>query len=215
MERQHIAGEMDTIDPRVITESYEDCEDDVPPRRLFTREEFERAGELGLFRPDERLELIEGEIISHMAPMMSPHASAVQFAQDNLLDVFRRGYVVRVQLPLALGEHRETHPDVAIVTGKSKDFVASHPTTAVLVVEAADSTLMLDRQIKGALYARAGIADYWIINVKDRMLEVYREPSVTPSGSHYYRSIMRLTEGDTISPLAAPDSAIAVADLLP
>ncbi len=86
----------------------------------------------------------------------------------------RLDYTVRNQMPLALDENSEPEPDVAVVPGKARDYTQAHPTTAVLVVEVADATLRLDRKTKQAVYARNGIAEYWIVNLKDNSLEVYR-----------------------------------------
>lgn len=190
------------------------CRPDVRP---LTREEFERAGELGIFRPDERLELIGGEVIRKMSPQKTSHATAIRQAEETLRRAFAAGYDVRVQLPLVLGPHNEPEPDVSVVVGSFKDYRQAHPTTAVLVVEVADSTLRLDRGAKASLYAQGGVADYWIVNLQDRVLEVHREPAALPDQplGHHYRSITRHPDSAAISPLAAPRVSIAVADLLP
>jgi len=186
------------------------------PRRLFTREEFQRAGEAGLFRPDERLELIAGEVVRKMTLQQSRHASGVYLVQEALRRVFGPGFLVRVQLPLALLEDSEPEPDVAVVAGEPRAFVSAHPTSALLVVEVSDTTLAFDRATKGGLYARAQVQEYWIVNLRDQVLEVHREPAPMaeqPVG-HQYRSVVRLTDADEITPLAA-SASIPVADLLP
>jgi Uma2 family endonuclease len=194
--------------------------DDVlcpPSVRPMTREEFERAGRLGLFGPEERLELIGGEVVRKMSPQDTPHASAISFTLEALQAVFRSGAYIRVQLPLALGPHNEPEPDLAVVKGSPRDYETEHPTTALLLVEIADSTLRLDRGRKAALYARAGIAEYWIVNLVDRVLEVHREPAAMadqPLG-HHYRSITRHPESASVSPLAATDCTITITDLMP
>jgi Uma2 family endonuclease len=188
----------------------------APTRRLFTREEYERAAAAGLFGPDEKLELIAGEVLRKMTPQQSRHASGVYLAQEALHRVFGAGFLVRVQLPLALGSDSQPEPDVAVVAGEDRSFVAAHPTSAVLVVEVSDSTLAFDRGTKAGLYARAGIQEYWVVNLGDRVLEVHREPAPMaeqPLG-HHYRSVSRLTESDNVKPLASTAS-IRVADLLP
>jgi Uma2 family endonuclease len=179
------------------------------PRR-WTSEEYHRAADAGIFGPEERLELIDGEIYT-MSPHRGPHATGVTLAQTALLDVFRAGWVVRVQLPLALGEPTEPEPDVAVVTGKPRDYRDRHPATAVLVVEVADTSLAFDRSTKQPVYAGAGIPEYWIVNLIDRVLEVYRDPD--PS-AEAYRSVARYAEDEAVSPLAAPGASVAVADLL-
>lgn len=188
----------------------------LPSRRGCTREEFQRAADLGLFGPEERLELIEGEIITKVTHI-SPHATAICLMNEALRSAFAPTYTLRVQLPLALGDRNQPEPDISVVTGSIRDYAQSHPTTAVLVVEVSDTTLQMDRTTKAGLYARAGIEESWIVNVSDRMLEVHRQPAAMaeqPLG-HHYRSITRLTESDTIAPLAAPHATLVVADLLP
>jgi len=188
----------------------------IPARRGLTRAEYECAWKLGVFDPNERMELIEGEIIEKMT-QNGPHATSVYLTQMILNRVFSTGYLVRCQLPLGLSEKSMPEPDVAVVSGAPRDYVQAHPTTAVLVVEISDSTLALDRAAKAHIYARAGIAEYWIVNISDRVLEVYRQPTAMaqqPLG-HHYRSITRHTDEETIAPIAAPTIAIAIADLLP
>lgn len=187
------------------------------PRRLWTAEEYERAGELGLFGPEERLELIEGEILTKLTPQGSPHATAVMLVQLALTSAFPDGYILRCQMPLALGPRNRPEPDVAVVTGTIRQYVAAHPTAAVLVVEASDSTLQIDRIVKARLYATAGIPEYWIVNLADSVLEVHRQPAPLPDdpSRRHYGSVTQFTSGQTIAPLAAPDHSIPVADLLP
>ncbi len=187
------------------------------PRRLWTREEYRRALRLGLFRPDERLELIGGEVVQKMSPQQSPHATSVRLTDEALRLAFPQGHDVRVQLPLALSEHDEPEPDVAVVVGSIRDYEDEHPRTAVLVVEVADSSLGTDRGPKAGLYAAAGIGEYWIVNLLDRLLEVHRDPapmSGRPFG-HGYHNVTRHDEAATVAPLTAPAAPIRVSDLLP
>ena len=170
--------------------------------------------EAGIFRPGERLELIEGEIV-RMTPQGSVHATGIQLAQEALGTLFGAGFLVRVQMPLALGSVSEPEPDIAVVPGSPRDFRQTHPTMAALVVEVSDSTLAFDRQTKGHLYAEAGIPEYWIVNLNDGKLEVYREPTAPATGTAYYRETLTLGPSDAVSPLAVPGSSICVADLLP
>ncbi|HSN85940.1 MAG TPA: Uma2 family endonuclease [Thermoanaerobaculia bacterium] len=177
----------------------------------WTREEYERKAEEGFFPPDARVELIEG-IVYDMAPQKSPHATACRLAQEALRSVFplSSGYDIRGQFPLALSEDSEPEPDVAVVKGSIRDFSESHPTTALLIVEVADSTLLHDRKRKVPLYARSGIPEVWLLNLNRRVLEVYRSPV---NGA--YRTRLVLQAGDTVSPVARPDVPLAVATLLP
>ena len=188
---------------------------ELPEQRLWTRQEYERAGELGLFGSDERLELIEGLIVRKVTQNI-PHSTAVQLVED-ALRVALPGHAYRVQMPLALSDFCELEPDVAVVRGSARDYAAAHPQTAVLVAEVADSSLVVDRSTKASLYARAGIAEYWILNLPDRMLEVHRDPALMseqPLG-HQYRSVLRLSTDQSVSPLGAPQAVIPVSELLP
>ena len=110
---------------------------------------------------------------------------------------------------MVLDPDAEPEPDVAIVKGNPRDFLDEHPTSAVLVVEVSDATLILDRGRKARLYARHQIAEYWILNVEDESLEVYRDPE-----GETYQSKTTLHRGDSITPPKA-SKAIAVADVLP
>lgn len=185
-------------------------------RWLWTVDEFQRAYDLGAFGFDVRLELIEGEIIRKMG-QNEPHAWAIRAMEEALRGLFPSGHDVRCQLPLILGPRSKPEPDLAIVAGSFNDYKQDHPTTAILVVEVSDTTLTMDRSTKAALYARAGIEDYWIVNLPDGVLEVHRQPAAMadqPLG-HHYRSIIRLTPADTISPLGRPNAVVAVSSLLP
>jgi len=183
--------------------------------RRWTREEYEHLVARGVFRPGERAELIDGEILT-MTPQGSAHATAVCLVEDALRAAFGPGYIVRAQLPLALDPTSEPEPDVAVVRGSPRDYRDAHPTTALLVIEVADTTLAFDRDWKGSLYARAGVADYWIVNLTDRLLEVYRDPAPVASAKYgcEYRSVQRLGPSDSVRPLAS-QALIAVRDLLP
>ena len=104
---------------------------------------------------------------------------------------------------------------MAVVRGDARDFLADHPATAALVVEIADASLELDRQLKARIYARAGITDYWIVNLIDRVVEVHRDPVVAGRRGARYRDVTTMAAGERIVPLAAPFSSILIADLLP
>ena len=184
--------------------------------RRFTRVEYERLTEIGFFQPGERLELIDGLLIVR-EPQKSRHATAVRLVQRALERAFGPGWDVRPQLPVALDDMSEPEPDTAVVPGDARDYRDAHPTSPVLVVEVAESRLAFDRRKKSSLYARAGISDYWVLNLRRRVLEVHREPEafdLAPYGFRY-RSIVTLTPPSTVTPLAAPWAAIPVADLLP
>jgi Uma2 family endonuclease len=180
----------------------------------WTTKEYYRLYDLGFF-DGQRVELIEGEIIV-MPVMKNPHAIAITLAEDALRAAFGPGHWIRPQMPLHFGLWSEPEPDVAVAQGGPRDY-ADHPTTALLVVEISETTLRYDRGRKGPLYAQAGITDYWIVNLVDRQLEVYRDPQPDPKRPrHYtYAQVTILKATDVVTPLAAPNARIAVADLLP
>lgn len=178
-------------------------------RHRFSRAQYEQMVDAGVFGPEDRLELLDGEIID-MAPQKSRHATAVRLLEEALRACFGPGYDIRSQLPLALDERSEPEPDIAVVPGRPRDYRDAHPSSALLIVEVADTTLAYDRIRKLAAYARAGIPEYWILDLDGESLEVCRQPLRDTYGE---RRILRAT--DRIAPLAAPRGEITVADLLP
>jgi Uma2 family endonuclease len=170
---------------------------------------------LGFFH-GQRVELIEGKLVV-LSPQNAAHANMVEYLSDVLRDLVGSGYRVRVQLPLDLGQTTEPEPDFAVVAGIARPNASAHPTTALLIVEVSDTTVSYDRRRKGSLYARAGIADYWIVNLVRRQLEVYRAPipdASRPYG-HRYSSRSDLLPGSSVSPLAFPNVTLAIADIFP
>ncbi len=184
--------------------------------RKWTRLEYERLVEAELLGPEDRIELLGGQMIVK-EPQYSPHATAIQLVQRTLDRAFGPGWSVRPLLPIALAEDSEPEPDVCVVRGNPRDYRDTHPESPVLIVEVSLSRLGFDREHKGSLYARAGITDYWIVNLPDRRVEIYREP--VPDGAAFfgwrYGHSATLGPDQRIAPLAAPAAEIAVADLLP
>ena len=183
--------------------------------RRWTRREYERLVDLGVFRTDERLELLDGALIVR-EPQNAPHAMALRAVEEALRLAFGRGWDVRTQLPLALDDASEPEPDAAVVPGSYRDYQRQHPSRPALVVEISDATLASDRRKRG-LYARAGVEEFWILNLRDRVLEVYRRPT-TARGSRFgwtYDDTRILSPGESVAPLAAPVAIVHVADLLP
>ncbi len=169
---------------------------------------------MGFFQ-DQRVELIDGEIFD-MAPQKDFHSGTILLVLSALQKAMP-DFLVRPQLPLLLGPKSEPEPDISVVAGQARDYMGTgHPTSAVLVVEVSDTTLRFDRGKKASLYARAGIEDYWIVNLIDNCVEVMREPiedAAAPLG-YRYKSMTVIRVPASISPLAKPHAAIAVADLL-
>ena len=186
-----------------------------PHTMVWDKNTYHHAAKSGVF-DDRRLELIEGELIE-MSPMSSKHGMVISKVQRALLRIAAIGHLIVTQTPLDLGALSEPQPDVMICTGTEDDYMESPPTHALLVVEVADSSLRYDRGQKASLYAKAGIEDYWIINLKDGTLEVYRTPMATPaqSHSHGYKVVSSLKAQDSVSPVATPEAQISVAELLP
>lgn len=179
------------------------------PRHRFSRAEYDRMVEAGIFGEDDRIELLDGEIID-MAPQKSRHATAVQLVQEALRRAFGAGYCVRVQLPLCLDDRSEPETDVAIVAGTPRDYRDAHPTTAILVAEVADASLAYDRIRKLAAYARSGIPEYWILDLSSGTLEVCRFPE-----RDTYLERRALGAGDSVLLRGPEGISVAVADLLP
>jgi Uma2 family endonuclease len=184
--------------------------------KRWTRLEYERMVDLGVFQPGDRIELVGGQLLVR-EPQGGPHMTAIGLAEDAFRAAFGAGWIVRTQGPIALDDESEPEPDVAVVEGARRDFVSGHPGRPALVVEVAESSLALDRDHKGSLYARARVPEYWIVNLADRVLEVYREPVEAPAAAYgwHYGTLLRLGPPDLISPLAAADARIAISDLLP
>jgi len=181
----------------------------VPVR--FSHEQYRRLGELGFF-DGRRVELLHGEVVE-MSPQGWPHVVAKSKTADVLRAVFAGAGWVNEQSPFPTAGS-DPEPDVVVAPGRRDDYM-DHPTAALLVVEVADATLDKDTTTKAEMYATAGIADYWVLDLDGRRLHVFRDPRPIPDGGAAYRS--RTTHGpaDAVAPLAAPTAAVRVADLLP
>jgi Uma2 family endonuclease len=186
-----------------------------PVPKRWTVAEFHQLWEEGWFEGAKPM-LLDGEI--YLMPIPGPlHSTGVTLADYAIKAVFEKGFVVRVQMPLVLGQWTDPVPDIAVLTGSVRDYAATQPTTAELVVEVADTSLATDTGEKADLYAAAGIADYWVVDLNNRVLIVHRDPRPDParqSGSSY-GTVRTLTPGQTVSPLAAPQATVGVGDLLP
>jgi Uma2 family endonuclease len=184
-------------------------------RRRWRRAEYDRLVELGVFEQDP-IELLGGQLIV-AEPQSAYHAGRIRAIDYRLRAVLPRGWVVSVQSPVSLDDESEPEPDLVVAPGGPEDYLSTHPSRPVLVVEVAESSLAFDRRHKGSLYARAGIPEYWIVNLVDGVLEVYRGPEPEPSAPYgwVYRSVAALTPPAVVVPLAFSDVRLAAADLLP
>ena len=182
----------------------------------WTRREYEQLIDHGLLDEDDPVELLDGLLLVK-EPQHSRHRTAVLLVARAVERAFGDDWFVQTQSPIILDDRSEPEPDVCVVRGSPRDYVDAHPTRPALVVEVAQSGLRLARRRKASAYARARIADYWIINLIDRVLEVHREPARPgPALRHWgYAAIVTLGADAMITPLAAPPAGIRVADLLP
>lgn len=192
-----------------------------PPKRKWTREEYYKAAEAGIFKEDERLELIRGEVYQKVSPRNRPHVLSVMLSSRVLSETFGTDYHVQQESPVVVSGEADTEPepDLAVVSGSIMDYQSDHPLTdqIVLIMEVSDSTYRTDSRFKASFYASVGIPDYWVLNLNKRELEVRREPLPDPKArfgasygeTHVYK------EGESVSPLSAPVKGVAVRDLLP
>lgn len=184
-------------------------QDALLTRRRFNVDEYYAMARAGILTEDERVELLAGEIVV-MTPIGIRHAACV----DRLTDSFTRRFVgraiVRVQNPVRLDGYCEPEPDVSLLMPPLDRYADAHPAPAdvLLIVEVADTSVQRDRGGKLPLYASAGIAEVWIVNVVAREIEVYREPV-----SDRYTEVEHLREG-TVTPLAFPGEAIDIKEIL-
>jgi Uma2 family endonuclease len=183
------------------------------PTRLkrLTVEDYHRMSDLGILDPGERTELITGQIVL-MVAKGTPHVTSLHLLANELRDQLENKALVRTQDPIQLDDYSEPEPDLVVAQGSIPNYADHHPRPCEidLVVEVADSTLKQDCEIKDKLYAQAGIADYWVIDLKNRQLHIFRSP--IPTG---YTSHLILTEPSQISPLAFPDVTLSLTTIFP
>lgn len=165
--------------------------------------------EAGILRPDERVELIEGEIIT-MTPQRSQHAAVISKVEMALRQAFGVDSFIRIQMPLVLTDESEPEPDLAVVKGSPDDYMEEHPRTALLIVEVADTTISYDQTRKAVLYATHGIPEYWIVNLPDSCINVYREPK-----NQQYQSHEVFQGNKRLAPLHAGEKEFLASEFLP
>ena len=153
----------------------------------------------------------------HEAPFTSKRWRRVEY--ERLVDAgaFNGEPLELISGQLIVDDESAPEPDLAVVRGALADFRHAHPARPALVIEVAESSLQFDRVTKGSLYARAGIADYWIVNLIDRVVEIYRDPApdLTAPFGWRYAFVGRFRSGDSMTPLDVPATPLAVAALLP
>jgi len=185
------------------------------PLWRLTRARYDQIVDAGIFGPEDHVELLDGLLIAR-EPQGERHTIVLALVRAAIERAFGRGYWVREEKPVALDDLSAPEPDLVVVRGQPRDYLGrGHPSHPLLTVEVAVTSLALDRVRKGALYARAGIEDYWVVNLKADVLEIYREPVRTPDGEWKYDSLRLLKRGAVVTPLAAPRARIRVAALLP
>lgn len=186
----------------------------VPGPHRWIVDEFHRVKESGVWE-GRKILLIDGELIE-MPAAKPPHDIALLLADYLFKALFAQGHVVRIQMGMVFNINTDPIPDLAVVPGDPRTMIAT-PGTAELVLEVSDSSLDYDTNEKASLYAAAGIADYWVIDVIGRRVLVHRSPAPDASRKygHGYASVSVLVPGQSFAPLAAPQSPVAVADLMP
>ncbi len=181
-----------------------------PQKHLTDIAEWHRMGEAGIFPPESRMELIEGEILT-MAPIGFNHAGHVHRLNRLFARFWEKGLDTRIQSPIQLGDLSEPEPDLVLVKADPAFYTTRHPnaTDVLLLIEVSDSTLRFDREQKRQLYATHSIPEYWIVNLIDNQLEVFRQPQ-----DCNYRDQSVLSKTDHLNLIALPDIRVAVAEIL-
>ncbi len=178
--------------------------------RLFTTDEYERMIEAGVLTENDRVELIEGEIVN-MAAKGSRHSACVTRINVLFFHHVGQSAIIRIQDPIRLGNSSEPEPDIALVQPRDDLYAGSHPVPGdvLLVVEVSDTTLAYDHGLKLALYAREGIPEVWVVNLPDEIVEVYAQPK---SGKYY--EVREARRGETIEAQGVAGLAVGVDDIL-
>jgi len=179
--------------------------------KYWTVREYHQMSELGILNSNERTELIAGQI-TLMAAKGTSHVTALHLLANALREQLDNAALIRTQDPIQLDNFSEPEPDLIVAVGTVLDYATQHPRPhqVYLVVEVADSTLKQDCEIKDKLYAGAGISDYWVLDLKNRQLHIFRNP--TPTG---YTSHLILTEPNQVSPLAFPHLSLTLTSIFP
>ena len=181
------------------------------PQHRLSVDDYYKMGEAGIFGPHERVELIEGRLID-MAPIGSDHAGKVIRFTTLLSSVLAGRALISSQNPIRLSDHSEPQPDFAVLRPRSDFYEASHPEPqdVLLIIEVADTSIRYDQEIKLPLYARHGIPEVWLLDLRNAQLEVYRQP-----GADGYAEVLRPANDDEIAPVLLPAAKLSIAELWP
>lgn len=184
---------------------------DHPHKHPISAEEYLRMDEAGVFAPEARLELIEGEIIE-MAPIKPPHAGRVAQLAELFVQRCAGRATVWVQGPLRVSGTSIPQPDLALLARRADFYTRTLPTVedVLLVVEVSDTSLAFDVKTKAPLYARSGLPELWVVDINDRAVRIYRDPAADG-----YRSASVAQVGERVACAALPEVAVEVAELFP
>jgi Uma2 family endonuclease len=176
----------------------------------FTVDEYHRMGEAGVLHEDDRVELIEGQVVQ-MTPIGRHHAGCVTYLNSTLASRAGARGLVSPQNPVILGTYLEPQPDLTILRPRADYYRDAHPEAAdvLLLIEVADSSLDYDRGVKVPLYAGAGVPEVWIVNLPDDVVEVFLGP-----GGARYGDVRTARRGETVTPSALPHLSLRVDDIL-
>lgn len=179
-------------------------------RRRFTVSEYHRMADAGILDEDDRVELIDGEVVE-MTPIGSRHAACVARLTRLLLQLVGDAAVVWAQNPIDLGEHSEPQPDVVLLKPRADFYSAGHPTPddIFLLIEVGESSAAVDRRVKAPLYARSGIPEAWLVDLEQETVTLYRDPS--PDG---YRTAQVFRRGESVAPTAFPGHTLVIDEIL-
>lgn len=167
--------------------------------------------EQGLLDPDDRVELLDGIVVAQ-PPQTPLHASGIRWVDRALRRALGPEVLLSCQLPLVAGRSSVPEPDMLVLSGRAEDYRTSHPTRALLAVEVADSSLPQDRLTKSRIYAQAAVPDYWIVNLRQRVVEWYRDPDAE---ARVYRESGQASGADALPLAAFPGVVVRAGDLLP
>jgi Uma2 family endonuclease len=182
----------------------------IVQKKMFTADEYHRMAGAGIFGEDDHIELIEGEIV-RMAAIGSRHAACVGRLTQLFVTRFLGKAIVWGQNPVRIGNYSEPEPDIALLNPREDFYARSHPGPGdvLLIVEVSDSSLEYDREVKLPLYAKAGIREVWIVNLKTSCVEVHTNPS-----GNEYQNVRIFHRGSVLRPGVFPDAEITVDEII-